>query len=107
MMASIKVFADMDEAARRLSVNRPQLLIVDGVRICLVLHDGKLSAVQDRCTHNGESLSKGTVNYIGEVVCPWHGHRFNLETGRESTERSQDLVTYPISNTPEGIFINL
>ena len=103
----VKVFENMEEAERRLTVNKPQLLIVDGVRICLVLHEGILSAVQDRCTHNGESLSKGTVNYIGEVVCPWHGHRFNLRTGRESGERSNDLITYPITNTPEGIFINV
>ena len=103
----VKVFADMQEAERRLMINKPQLLIVDGIRICLVLHDGVLSAVEDRCTHNGESLSKGTVNYLGEVVCPWHGHRFDLKTGRESTERSRDLITYPVSSTPEGVFINI
>ena len=103
----VKVFSDMREAESRLPVNRPQLLIVNGVRICLVLREGELSAVQDKCTHNGESLSKGTVNFMGEIVCPWHGHRFDLKTGRESTERSDDLVTYPISNTADGIFINL
>jgi nitrite reductase/ring-hydroxylating ferredoxin subunit len=106
-MATIKVFSDMQEAQSRLTVNKPQLLIVEGVRICLVLRDGELLAVQDKCTHNGESLSKGTVNYMGEVVCPWHGQRFDLRTGRESGERSRDLVIYPISNTPEGVFINL
>ena len=103
----VKVFSNMQEAESRLTVNKPQLLIVDGVRICLVLRDGELSAVQDKCSHNGESLSKGTVNFMGEIVCPWHGHRFDLRTGRESTERSGDLATYPISNTEDGIFINL
>ena len=106
-MAMVKVFSDMREAENKLTVNKPQLLIVDGVRICLVLHDGELWAVQDKCTHSGESLSKGTVNFVGEVVCPWHGNRFNLRTGRESSEKSADLITYPISNTPDGVFINL
>ena len=103
----VRVFANMEEAENRLTNNKPQLLIVGGVRICLVLREGELSAVQDRCTHNGESLSKGTVNYLGEVVCPLHGHRFDLRTGRESGERSDDLITYPVSNTPEGIFVNV
>ena len=103
----IRVFESMEEAQRRLAVNRPQLLIVDGVRICLVLRDGELSAVQDRCTHSGESLSKGIVNYLGEVVCPGHGYQFDLKTGREAAERSHDLTTYPISRTDDGIFINV
>jgi nitrite reductase/ring-hydroxylating ferredoxin subunit len=106
-MAVIRVFENMEEAQRRLTANRPQLLIIDGVRICLVLRNGELSAVQDRCTHSGESLSKGTVNYLGEVICPGHSYQFDLRTGRESAERSQDLVTYPISTTADGIFINV
>jgi 3-phenylpropionate/trans-cinnamate dioxygenase ferredoxin subunit len=63
--------------------------------------------VEDRCTHNGESLSKGQVNYLGEVVCPWHGHRFNLVTGRESSERSGDLQTFPVRVDEEGVFVAL
>ena len=88
-------------------MNKPQLLIAGTDRICLVLRDGTLCAVQDKCSHNGESLSKGTVNYLGEVVCPWHGHRFNLKTGRESDERSSDLVTYPVIENNEGVFIQI
>jgi nitrite reductase/ring-hydroxylating ferredoxin subunit len=106
-MSLIRVFENMEEAGRRLTANRPQLLIADGVRICLVLRDGALLAVADKCTHNGESLSKGIVNYVGEVVCPWHGHRFDLRTGRESEERSQDLVTYPVTTNSEGVFVQI
>jgi nitrite reductase/ring-hydroxylating ferredoxin subunit len=47
-----------------------QLPIVQGKRICLVLHGNNFLAVQDACTHNGESLSGGKVNYLGEIVCP-------------------------------------
>ena len=97
----------MEEAELRLTANKPQLVIAEGIRICLVLKDGTLLAVEDRCSHNGESLSKGTVNYLGEVICPWHGHRFDLKTGREAAERSRDLVTYPITANNEGVFIQI
>jgi 3-phenylpropionate/trans-cinnamate dioxygenase ferredoxin component len=41
---------------------------------------GKYSAIGDKCTHRGCSLSKGRME--GEVVtCPCHGSRFNLKTG--------------------------
>lgn len=90
-----------------LAVNCPRLLLADGKRICLVRTADRLLAVEDRCTHNGESLSKGQVNYLGEVVCPWHGHRFNLVTGRESAERSRDLQTFPVRVDEGGVFVAL
>jgi nitrite reductase/ring-hydroxylating ferredoxin subunit len=104
-MAWVKLFDGMAEAEQRLLPGRPQLAVVDGKKICLVLREHQLLAVADKCTHNGESLSKGTVNYIGEVVCPWHGYRFQLTTGRESQERSADLETYPIKVEADGVYI--
>jgi nitrite reductase/ring-hydroxylating ferredoxin subunit len=106
-MSLVKIFGSMEEASRRLTANKPQLLVAGSERICLVLRNGTLCAVQDKCSHNGESLSKGIVNYVGEVVCPWHGHRFDLITGRESAERSADLVTYPVTTNNEGVFIQI
>ncbi len=103
----IKIFADPAAARQVLANDRPQLVIIGSKRICLVLHNEKLLAIEDKCTHNGESLSKGTINYVGEVVCPWHGYRFNLVTGRESGERSRDLLTYPVKEDQEGVFIGL
>lgn len=106
-MRWIKLFSSRQEAAQRLSENKPQLLIVDGQRICLVKREDNLLAVSDACTHNGESLSKGQVNYLGEIVCPWHGYQFNLKDGREFRERSADLATFPIRQDDEGVYIGL
>jgi nitrite reductase/ring-hydroxylating ferredoxin subunit len=103
----IKVFED-SPAARNVLVNdRPQLVVIGSRRICLVLHNETLLAIEDKCSHNGESLSKGTVNYVGEVICPWHGYRFNLKTGRESGERSHDLTTFPVKENDDGVFIGI
>lgn len=106
-MEWIKVFSSGKEARRRLKENTPQLLIVDSKRLCLVLRNNTVFAVQDSCPHNGESLSKGTVNYLGEIICPWHGHQFSLATGRECSQRSPDLDTYPVKEDSEGLFIGM
>jgi len=103
----VKIFPDLKTAYERLIDNKPQLLIVHGKRICLVKRDNHFYAVSDKCTHNGESLSKGVVNFTGEVVCPWHGHQFNIKTGREYQERSADLVTFPIREEEDGLYIGL
>jgi nitrite reductase/ring-hydroxylating ferredoxin subunit len=103
----VKIFTGTEEARNALSLHKPQLLMVGGLRITMVQTHKGIVAVQDFCTHNKESLSKGTVNYRDEIICPWHGHCFDLRTGRESQQRSGDLATYAIRESEEGIFIEL
>ncbi len=104
-MEWIKIFETRAAADRALAENHPQLLVVHGQRICVVKRDGNLFAVQDKCTHTGESLSKGTINFLGEIVCPLHQYQFNLKTGRENGQRSRDLECYPIRENEDGVFI--
>jgi nitrite reductase/ring-hydroxylating ferredoxin subunit len=106
-MEWVKIFSSHNIACEKLQENKPQLLIVHGKRICLVKRDNLFYAVSDKCSHNGESLSKGNVNFAGEVVCPWHGHQFNIKTGREYQERSADLVVFPIREDEDGLYIGL
>ncbi len=106
-MRWVKIFKDRLTAQEKLTENKPQLLIIGENRICLVLRGDSFYAVSDRCTHNGESLSKGSVNFGGEIVCPWHGYQFNLQNGREWQERCADLITFPIREEPDGLYIGL
>jgi nitrite reductase/ring-hydroxylating ferredoxin subunit len=53
---------------------------VDGVAILLTRVDGRIVALEDRCTHRGAPLSDGE-RVGGCVVCPWHASRFDLTTG--------------------------
>lgn len=43
--------------------------------------DGEVTAVSSRCRHQLADLSKGTVGADGCLVCPWHGSRYDLDTG--------------------------
>ena len=101
----IKIFNSEAEARQRILPDKPQLVVIGETRICLVLHNGNFSAVQDACSHNGQSLSKGTVNYLGEIVCPWHGYRFDLNSGRPCDSSNPDLVTYGIKIDETGFYL--
>jgi nitrite reductase/ring-hydroxylating ferredoxin subunit len=103
----IKIFSSVEEADSRIVLNQPQLLIVSGERICLVRSANGYKAVQDACSHNGESLSKGHVNYLGEIICPWHNYCFEMSTGREVQGRSAELKTYPVRIDATGFFIGI
>jgi nitrite reductase/ring-hydroxylating ferredoxin subunit/uncharacterized membrane protein len=54
---------------------------VQGVRIVLVRHGGRIYALGERCSHLGGPLAEGRVQ-DDSIVCPWHGSRFALEDGR-------------------------
>jgi nitrite reductase/ring-hydroxylating ferredoxin subunit len=48
--------------------------------IALFNVNGTFYALDDTCSHRGGPLSEGELEGQ-EVVCPWHGARFNLTTG--------------------------
>ena len=107
MVQWVKIFTRVEEAQQWIQVDKPQLVIINGKRICVVRHAEQFYAVQDSCSHSGESLSKGHINYLGEVICPLHNHCFSLQTGRELSSRSADLTTYPIKIDETGFFIGV
>jgi nitrite reductase/ring-hydroxylating ferredoxin subunit len=43
--------------------------------------DGSVRAVSSRCRHQLADLSKGSVDKNGCLVCPWHGSRYDTDTG--------------------------
>jgi nitrite reductase/ring-hydroxylating ferredoxin subunit/hemerythrin superfamily protein len=51
------------------------------VGVVLVRHGGRVHAMGARCSHMGGPLDQGWV-LGGALVCPWHGSRYDLETGR-------------------------
>ncbi|MBI4260303.1 MAG: Rieske 2Fe-2S domain-containing protein [Actinobacteria bacterium] len=44
--------------------------------------NGDLFAVTRTCRHLYADLAKGTVDSKGCLVCPWHGSRYDVKTGR-------------------------
>ena len=43
--------------------------------------DGDLRAVSSRCRHQLADLSGGSLDRDGCLVCPWHGARYDLDSG--------------------------
>jgi len=43
---------------------------------------GELFAVSHRCRHLGADLAKGSIDKSGCLVCPRHGARYDVTTGR-------------------------
>jgi len=60
--------------------NIPKLVHVNGTPVLLVRSHGRIHVMGETCTHLGGPLSEGRLT-DDDVICPWHGSQFNLDTG--------------------------
>lgn len=67
--------------------------------------DGQLFAVENTCPHRGGPLADGIVGN-GHVICPLHGWKFNLTTGRCQGENAA-LRTYAVRAVNQRITLEL
>ena len=56
--------------------------------------NGELFAVTRRCRHLGADLATGSIDRRGCLVCPWHGARYDVATGR-------------MTRGPQGLFAKI
>jgi len=64
---------------------------VDGYDIIVLRCGANFFAIEDRCTHDGESLTGAEVEDC-QVICPRHGARFCLRTGEALTPPAYEPV---------------
>jgi 3-phenylpropionate/trans-cinnamate dioxygenase ferredoxin subunit len=69
---------------------------VDGAQVAVFNVDGTCYAIEDICPHDGGILTGGTVE--GDVVvCPRHGARFCIRTGKVLAPPAyEDVVVFPV-----------
>jgi 3-phenylpropionate/trans-cinnamate dioxygenase ferredoxin component len=81
-------------AAAAVSATTPLSVEVDGVPVVVVRCGTELYAVEDRCTHDGESLGGAQVEDC-QIICPRHFAHFCLRTGEALTPPAYEpLRTY-------------
>ena len=78
------------------SESAPLSAEVEGIAVVIVRCGSALYAVEDRCTHDGESLDGAEVEDC-QIICPRHGSHFCLRTGEALTPPAYEpLRTYRV-----------
>lgn len=74
----------------------PRRVEADGVALCLVRSNGHVFAVGQSCAHLGAPMSEGWL-HRGQLVCPWHGSRFQLHDGQPASgPATAPLASYDV-----------
>ena len=68
---------------------------------------GNLYAIENTCPHRGGPLSEGIL--AGEeVICPWHGSRFNVKTGAVITPPApQGVKSFPVRIVGDAVEVEI
>jgi 3-phenylpropionate/trans-cinnamate dioxygenase ferredoxin component len=94
-------------AADAVSETTPLSAEVDGAAVVIVRCGDGLYAVEDRCTHDGESLNGAEVEDC-QIICPRHGAHFCLRSGEALTPPAYEpLRTYRVREHQGRILIEL
>ncbi len=86
------------EAARLLDFQNGRLVVrlPQHPRPILLLKVGEeVFALEDLCTHDNGPLHEGEVEE-GKIVCPRHGARFDLRTGRQTLPAPRPVKVFPV-----------
>ena len=69
---------------------------VDSDAVAVFAINGGYHAIRDLCTHDGAEIASGKLDGC-EIVCPRHGARFCLKTGKALTAPAyEDVPIYPV-----------
>lgn len=77
-----------------------------GWHVLVAKTDDGLFAVNDRCTHQASRLSGGRVRR-GFVMCPLHGARFDVASGKCAGGAYADLRTFAVRVEDDMIMVEV
>ncbi len=82
--------------AAELPVGERLFVTIDNSPIVLFNIAGQIFAIEDTCSHDGNPLDDAPLEGHA-VICPRHGARFDLHTGRAlSMPAAADIAAYPV-----------
>lgn len=82
-------------------------VMAEGVPVVLANVEGDVYALKDECSHETFPLSDGELDG-GDVVCIYHGARFDACTGaRKTLPAVRPVKSFPVDIRDDGIYVDV
>jgi len=83
-----------------------KLVETGGKRIAIFNVGGNYYAIEDTCPHRGGPLSEGMLAE-DEVICPWHGWRFDVTTGACAIIPTKQVDAFEVKIEGKDILVKI
>jgi thiamine pyrophosphate-dependent acetolactate synthase large subunit-like protein/nitrite reductase/ring-hydroxylating ferredoxin subunit len=83
---------------------RVKTVTVNHQSICLTHFQGKFSALDNKCPHQGGPLGEGSIEN-GMLRCPWHGWDFHPCTGLPPGGYEDGVKTFEVKEKNNSVFV--
>ncbi|WP_299766772.1 thiamine pyrophosphate-dependent enzyme [uncultured Dokdonia sp.] len=103
-MATTKKWYKVLENKNVLPEGRVQTVTAGHQGVCLTHYDGKFSALDNKCPHQGGPLGEGSIEN-GMLRCPWHGWDFHPCTGLPPGGYDDGIKTFEVKEEGDVIFV--
>ncbi len=90
----------------KLPEGRVQTVTAGHQGICLTHFEGKFSALDNRCPHQGGPLGEGSIEN-GLLRCPWHGWDFHPCTGLPPGGYDDGVNTFDVKEKDNAIYVGV
>jgi thiamine pyrophosphate-dependent acetolactate synthase large subunit-like protein/nitrite reductase/ring-hydroxylating ferredoxin subunit len=103
-MATTKKWYGALKDKTTLPEGRVQTVMAGHQGICLTHFEGKFSALDNKCPHQGGPLGEGSIEN-GMLRCPWHGWDFDPCTGIPPGGYDDGVKTFELMEEGDEIFV--
>lgn len=83
---------------------------VGGTEIAVIIQGENLYAIKNFCPHMGAALGKGPITDPDGrpiIECPFHGWRFDMESGDSTFSTQKKVKTYPVELEDDYVVVEV
>lgn len=75
--------------------------------ICIGKFQNQIFAFAYKCPHAGGILAEGHIDALGNIVCPLHRYKYNMQNGRNISGEGYYLKHWPVEIRKDGVFVGI
>ena len=94
-----------DEHEIEFQANNMAVTEVNNKKIGIGRFGNKIFAFVYKCPHAGGILTDGWLDSNGNIVCPLHRYKYNMDNGRNVSGEGYYLKHWPVEVRSDGVFV--
>lgn len=87
--------------------NNIAVIELNGKKICIGKHHELVFAFAYKCPHAGGIMADGHIDALGNIVCPLHRYKYNMQNGRNVSGEGYFLKHWPVEQREDGVFVGI